>query len=234
MSGAATVEELGVETVEPAAAVQDAPATAPPNPEAARRLRFTLEGEGFDGRLHAAATGDEAVLWVFGSGGGLGGPAGGLYTRLGASLVSRGVTSLELDYRRLRDLEACVADVLAGVAYLEGLGRRRIVLVGHSFGGRVVIEAALRAPSVVGVAALSSVDVGEGVVERLTPRSLLLLHGEADEVVPSSTSVALFKRAGDPKQLLLYPECAHGLDSCGSALDRDLAAWVGAVLDLDA
>ena len=32
------------------------------------------------GRLHSAETGNAAVLWVFGSGGGLGGPAGGLYT----------------------------------------------------------------------------------------------------------------------------------------------------------
>jgi fermentation-respiration switch protein FrsA (DUF1100 family) len=227
----ATVEEVGTQTVEPAAAVQDAPATAPPTPEAARMLRFTLDGIGFDGRLHAAETGDAAVLWVFGAGGGLGGPAGGIYARLGASLVSRGVTSLELDYRRLRDLESCVADVLAGVAHLEGAGRRRIVLVGHSFGGRVVTEAALKAPSVIAVAALSSVDAP---VERLSPRSLLLLHGEADEVVPSSVSTELFKRAGDPKSLLLYPECAHGLDSCGTALDRDLASWIGSVLDLPA
>jgi fermentation-respiration switch protein FrsA (DUF1100 family) len=228
------VEAVGVDPVTSAPAVQDAPATAPVVTEAAQRLRFELEGIGFDGRLHPATSGDGAVLWVFGSGGGLGGPAGGVYARLGASLVSRGVTSLELDYRRLRDLESCVADVLAGVAHLEGLGRKRIVLVGHSFGGRVVIEAALRAPSVVAVAALSSVDVEPGVVERLSPRSLLLLHGEADEVVPSSVSVGLFKRAGDPKSLLLYPECLHGLDSCGSAIDRDLASWIGAVLDLPA
>ena len=234
MTDAPVVAPAGTDTVESSGAVQAAPATAPVVSEAAQRLRFELEGIGFDGRLHPATTGDAGVVWVFGSGGGLGGPAGGVYARLGASFVSRGVTSLELDYRRLRDLESCVADVLAGVAHLQSLGRKRIILVGHSFGGRVVMEAALRAPSVIGVAALSSVDAGPGVVERLAPRSLLLLHGEADEVVPSSTSLALFKRAGDPKQLLLYPECLHGLDSCGTALDRDLASWIGAVLDLPA
>jgi fermentation-respiration switch protein FrsA (DUF1100 family) len=127
-----------------------------------------------------------------------------------------------------------VADVLAGVAHLEGWGASGSCWSGHSFGGRVVMEAALRAPSVIGVAALSSVDAGPGVVERLSPRSLLLLHGEADEVAPSSVSVGLFKRAGDPKSLLLYPDCAHGLDSCGSAIDRDLASWIGATLDLPA
>ncbi len=229
-----TVEDLGVDAIDASPALQDAPATGPVDAVAARRLRFTLQGQGFDGRLFAAGVGDAAVLWVFGSGGGLGGPAGGLYARLGASLTSRGVTSLELDYRQLRVLEACVADVLTGVAYLEGLGRRRIVLVGHSFGGRVVVEAAARASSVVGVAALSSVDVGEGVVERLAPRHLLLIHGEADEVVPASVSIGLFTRAGQPKSLLLYPDCLHGLDLCGQAIDRDIVSWLGGVLDLPA
>jgi hypothetical protein len=139
------------------------------------------------------------------------------------------VTSLELDYRRLRDLEFCVADVLAGVSYLEGLGRRRIVLVGHSFGGRVVVEAAARASSVLGVVAMSSVDAP---VERLGDKPLLLVHGEQDELVPHSVSLDLFKRAGAGKELLLYPGCAHGLDQCGTALDRDLAAWIGTELDL--
>jgi fermentation-respiration switch protein FrsA (DUF1100 family) len=228
-----TVEELGVEPVQPAAAVQDAPA-APHTPSIpAHRLRFTLDGQGFEGRLqHADAKGDAAVLWVFGSGGGLGGPSGGIYARLGAALAARGVASLELDYRRPGALESCIEDVLVGVEHLERLGRRRIVLVGHSLGGAVVIEAAVRAPSVVAVCAMSSVDVAPGVVERLEPRSLLLIHGEQDEVVGHAVSLALFNRAGAGKQLLLYPGCGHGLDQCGTALDRDLAAWIGAELDL--
>lgn len=227
-----SVEDLGPETVAPAPAVQAAPAAAPPQPSAARRLRFTLDRETFDGRLQPATIGDAALLWVFGSGGGLGGPSGGIYARLGASLVSRGVTSLELDYRRLRDLDACVADVRAGIAHLESLGRRRIVLVGHSFGGRVVITAAAGAASVVAICAMSSTDVPPGVVEALAPRPLLLIHGEQDELVPHAVSLALFKRAGAGKELLLYPGCGHGLDQCGTALDRDLAAWIGAELQL--
>lgn len=234
LSMRASVEEVGTEAVATAGAVDAAPAAAAaaaaaPSASDARQLRFTLDGQSFAGRLHQAASGDAAVLWVFGSGGGLGGPSGGIYARLAASLVSRGVTSLELDYRRLRDLDSCVEDVLTGIDYLVGLGQRRIVLVGHSFGGRVVITAATRAPSVVAVAAMSSVDAP---VETLGDTPLLLVHGERDEVVPHTVSLDLFKRAGAGKELLLYPDCAHGLDQCGTALDRDLAAWIGTELDL--
>lgn len=228
------VETVGAETLETSAAVQAAPASPPVQPVQAQMLRFETGGEAFQGRLLPAPGGDSAVLWVFGSGGGLGGPAGGVYARLGAALATRGVTSLELDYRRPGQLDDCVEDVICGLAHLEKLGKRRVVLVGHSFGGAVVIRAGVRSPLVVGVCAMSSQTAGAEDVGRLAPKPILLLHGEQDDVLPSSASLDLFSRAGEPKELLLYPECAHGLDQCGVALDRDLTAWIGSVLDLAA
>lgn len=183
-------------------------------------------------RLHAAATGDAAVLWVFGSGGGLGGPAGGIYSRLSEQLRPRGVAGLELDYRRPGALGDCVDDVLTGLAFLASLGRRRVVLVGHSFGGAVVIAAGVESPNVVAVAALSSQTAGAGEVDRLSPRPVLLAHGEADEMLPAACSRDLFARAREPKRLILYPGCRHGLDECREALDRDLSAWLAEVLGL--
>jgi hypothetical protein len=226
------VETVGAEAVEPSPAVQAAPAAPSVHPVEAQSLRFEIEGSAFQGRLLPAQSGDAAVLWVFGSGGGLGGPAGGIYARLGAAMATRGVASLELDYRRPGDLEACVEDVLCGLSHLESLGKRRVVLVGHSFGGAVVIRAGVRSPLVCAVCAMSSQTAGAEDVARLAPKPVLFLHGEQDEVLPASCSLELFRTAGDPKQLLLYPECAHGLDQCGTALDRDLTAWIGAVLDL--
>lgn len=183
-------------------------------------------------RLHAAPAGDAAVLWVFGSGGGLSGPAGGVYSRLSEQLRPRGVAGLELDYRRPGRLGDCVDDVLTGVAFLKDLGRRRVVLVGHSFGGAVVIAAGVESPDVVAVAALSSQTSGAGEVGRLSPRPLLLAHGEADEILSAGGSRDLFARASEPKRLILYPGCRHGLDECREALDRDLSAWLGEVLGL--
>lgn len=182
------------------------------------------------GRLHPA-DGDTAILWVFGAGGGLGGPAGGLYTRLSERLQPEGVTSLELDYRRPGELMGCVLDVLVGIAWLESLGKDRIVLVGHSFGGAVVITAGAHSESVVAVAALSSQTAGTEAVGRLAPRPALFLHGDADDILPPACSRDLFARASDPKELILYPDCRHGLDQCREALDRDLLHWLQRVLD---
>lgn len=201
-----------------------------PEPGGAERLVFHTDAGAIACRFHPAATGDAAVLWVFGSGGGLGGPAGGVYTRLGGRLREAGVASLELDYRRPGRLEMCVTDVLLGVAWLTGQGRSRIVLVGHSFGGAVVIAAGAASGAVVAVAALSSQTAGTEAVGALSPRPVLFAHGSADEILPAACSRDLYARAGEPKQLVLYPGCRHGLDGCRDALDRDLTAWLDWVI----
>ena len=177
-------------------------------------------------RLHTGGAGTAAVLWVFGAGGGLGGPAGGVYARLGRQLTGEGVTSLELSYRQPNALRECVLDVLLGIAYLGTLGRTRVILVGHSFGGAVAITTGAVSPAVVAVAALSSQSSGTDLVDRLSPRPLLLAHGEADEILPDACSRDIFARAGEPKRLILYPGCRHGLDQCREALDRDLLTWL--------
>jgi hypothetical protein len=178
---------------------------------------------------HLPADGEDAVLWMFGSGGGLGGPAGGLYTRLGEELQPRRIASLELDYRRPSYLQECVLDVLIGLAHLETLGKRRIVLVGHSFGGAVAINAGVISEAVIAVAALSSQTTGTENVGKLSPRPVIFIHGEQDEVLPAACSRDLHARAGEPKRLILYPGCRHGLDQCRDALDRDLAEWLSGV-----
>ena len=177
-------------------------------------------------RFHPAPKGDAAVVWVFGAGGGLGGPAGGLYTRLAGQLAPEGVASLRLDYRRPGELAECVFDTLAGVAYVGTRGRRRVVLVGHSFGGAVVITAGAASEAVIAVAALSSQTYGTDAVGSLAPRPLLLLHGSADEALPARASRHIYAQAREPKQLKLYPGCRHGLDQCRDELDRDLLAWI--------
>lgn len=202
-----------------------------PEDETSDLVRLVTSRGSVLGRYHPAE-GDSAVLWVFGSGGGLGGPAGGVYSRLGERLQGAGVSSLELDYRRPGELRGCVADVLVGLAWLQSLGKRRVALVGHSFGGAVVIGAGVQSEIVVAVAALSSQTAGTIEVERLAPRPLLLIHGEADEILPPDCSVDIHGRAGEPKELILYPGCRHGLDECRDVMDRDLMRWLWIVLEV--
>ena len=199
--------------------------------EGLERLRLLTDAGAVECRWHPAPAGGAAVLWVFGAGGGLGGPAGGLYTRLGQRLRSRGIASLELAYRRPGRLGDCVQDVLLGLAWLAGEGRRRVVLVGHSFGGAVVITAGAAAgEAVIAVAALSSQRRGTEAAASLSPRPLMVMHGTDDENLPDACSRDIYERARQPKELVLYPGCRHGLDECRDKLDRDLAGWLERVV----
>jgi len=177
-------------------------------------------------RYHTTRHGDAAVLWVFGSRGGLDGPAGGLYGRLSEQLVPSNIASLRLDYRKPGRLIDCVLDVLLGIGFLRKHGHQRVTLVGHSFGGPVVINAGVASPAVVAVAALSTQMMGADDIAELSPRPVLLMHGTSDEVRSEIGSRQLYELAGEPKELVLYPGCGHSLDECRGQIDRDLLEWL--------
>lgn len=120
---------------------------------------------------------------------------------------------------------ACVADVLAGAAWLAADAAPRVALVGLSFGGAVVTRAGAASPAVAAVAALSSQSHGTEGVAALAPRPLFLLHGTHDEVLPVRCSEDIHRRAREPK-VLLRPACRHGLDECRETVDRELGAWL--------
>ena len=190
-------------------------------------LVFTTFNGQIQGRYHlTAAQTPAAVIWVGGSGGGLDGPARGLYPRLAGYLVQDNIASLRLHYRFPNQLHDCVLDTLMGVEYLFSRGHTRIALAGHSFGGAVVISAGAASDKVVAVAALSSQTYGTYQVAQLSPRPLLLQHGTADEILPDTCSRDIYNRAQEPKELLLYPGCRHGLDDCQDQVDADLRRWL--------
>lgn len=161
---------------------------------------------------------------------GLDGPAHAIYPRLAQGLVAvedgRGLSSLRLHYRQPGEFEECVLDVLAGLSFLKGLGARRVALIGHSFGAAVAIKAGELSELVTGVAALSSQLYGTRSVQRLSPRSLLLVHGAADGILDCAASQDIYDRAMEPKRLVLYEGADHMLRSCADELFELLRAWL--------
>lgn len=198
--------------------------------EGVASLRFHTDGGSFDGRYHEALEGRTAVVWLGGAKDGLDGPAGDMFLRLAGPLANERIASLRLNYRDPEDLEGCALDILTGVVYLESLGRPRVALVGHSFGGAMAISAGVETQEVVAVAALSSQTHGTGAVSYLSPRPLLLIHGTNDKVLPDSCSLEIYDRAKQPKEVHLYPGCGHDLLECRDAVDRDLLSWLQVVL----
>lgn len=111
---------------------------------------------------------------------------------------------------------------------------QKIILYGHSLGGAIGIELALRHPNAGALIAEGSFTSMRAMVDyrygafRIFPVDLLLhqqfhsiskvgklqmpvlfIHGTADDVTPCSMSQQLFAAANEPKQLFLVPAADH-------------------------
>ena len=166
-----------------------------------------------------------AVVMVGGAGGDITGPAG-IYEELATRLQADGATALRLEYRTPNHLDECVYDLLANIEALSQRGMERVTLVGWSFGGAVVIRAGAASDDVIGVATVASQTYGAGAVGELAPeKSLLLMHGTADGVLPYELSQYLYAQAGEPKELVLYPDDGHGVERHRPEMLEKLHSW---------
>jgi pimeloyl-ACP methyl ester carboxylesterase len=176
---------------------------------------------------HYAAPSSAAVILVGGAGGGWDTPARGLYPTLCQEFAAEGISSLRLRFREPSDLGESVLDVLAGITFFADSGDDAIGLIGHSFGGAVAIQAAAAMPLVRAVAALAIQRRGADPAADLAPRcALLLAHGLGDEVLSPDCSRAVFRIAGEPKRLELFPGAKHGLDEVAGEVRALVREWM--------
>lgn len=166
------------------------------------------------------------VLLAGGVGGGFDTPALGLYPRLGEEMLRHRISTIRLKYRYATDLAEAVHDVLAGVEFLVERGLERVALVGHSFGGAVMIDAGAQSPWVTTVVGLASQSYGTEAVSELHPRSLLLVHGTSDAVLPPSCSYSIHERARGRKDLELLPGTGHVLDESAERVFTRVRDWL--------
>lgn len=176
--------------------------------------------------LYDARGAKAGVLLAGGVGGGFDSPARGLYPRLGEELLRHGLSTLRVKYRNPADLEAAVWDVLAGVDFLAERGLERVALVGHSFGGAVMIDAGAQSSRVTSVVGLASQSYGTEAVSELPPRSLLLVHGLSDTVLSPSCSISIHERAQGRKDLELIPGAGHVLDEGAERVFLCVRDWL--------
>ncbi|MFN2613519.1 MAG: alpha/beta hydrolase [Actinomycetota bacterium] len=62
-------------------------------------------------------------------------------------------------------------------------------------------------------------------VRKIAPRPLLIVHGDADDVVPYAQAEMLFEKAGEPKELVRIPGGGHQLRKDPRAVDA-LVDWL--------
>jgi uncharacterized protein len=183
-----------------------------------------------DGEPAGGGTSGGAVVVCGGAMGGLLGPADGLYHRLGVHLAAQGTSVLRVSYRRPNDLDACCLDVAAAVQLAGGAGASRVVVMGHSFGGAVAVRVGVALPSTVaGVVTFATQSAGCEVAGGLGERSLLLFHGDRDELLPLQASEVVRAIAGHG-DLVVLPGDGHLLAKSGPILWERLFEWLPEVL----
>jgi len=213
-------------TVDELMSIREVESTDLPDGTTGEGLQFKTSRGDFAAILHRASNADQGVIWVCGARGGFGGPGPDTYARMAEKFTGEGITSLRLDYRYANDVFECALDLLAGVAFLKGTGHEPVVVVGHSFGGAVVIAAGANSAHIKGVVALSPQTYGAGMAGQVTPRKLLVVHGKADTRLAFACGQQIYDMANEPKELVLYEGAEHRLEECRDDLEELLGRWI--------
>lgn len=144
-----------------------------------------------------------------------------------ADLKENGIISLRVSFRYPTDLTKTVVDVLVGLEFLKAEGVRVFGIIGYSFGGGVVVQAAFNEESVKTVVTLATQSYGIGSIS-LLPKStsVFLIHGEADETLPPSSSVYAYNLAHEPKKIKIYENAGHGLKEASNKVYGEVRDWI--------
>lgn len=138
-----------------------------------------------------------AVVMVGGAMGGMLGPGDSLFHALGEKLVTQGVPSIRLSYRKPNDMDSCCVDTAAAVQLLVGSGADAVVVMGHSFGGAVAIRVAVGLSAMVcGVVTFATQSAGCEIASGLHSTPLLMFHGDCDSILPLEASEVVRSIAG--------------------------------------
>jgi len=120
-----------------------------------------------------------------------------------------------------------LSDAIAFAARHAKVDSRRVGFLGISLGGYLSLSLAAKDPRITAVASLMGGMPPEIVAEARQMPATLLLHGEADPVVPLSEAFvveALLKRVGAAHELKTYPGQGHSFKGLAQldALTRTL------------
>ena len=179
---------------------------------------------------HGARDAPNVVVTCGGGMGSLLGPADGLYQWLGEQVAPLGMGVVRVGYRKAGDLSRCVHDVAAATDLASRTGARRFVVMGHSFGGAVAVQAGVvLSEHCAGVVGLATQSAGCELAAELGNTPLLLLHGTDDSILPPETSSVVQMLAGHGEVVML-PGTNHLLSEAADEVRDRVLAFVTANL----
>lgn len=178
-------------------------------------------------------------------------------------LPGRGYNLLIFDYRGYGlsagtpDRAGTIADALAAIDLAERRDPGRVLVLGHSLGGAVGLQAVAQRPTVRGLVVESSfssyraaaactvpwlgflvpllVSAGHDPIDALAqipPRPLLVIHGSADRITPLQLAEELYAAAAEPKQFWMVSGAGHRSPWVGreAVFERRLLSFFGQAL----
>jgi pimeloyl-ACP methyl ester carboxylesterase len=205
------------------------------------------------------ATAPEAPVWLFLHGNG---STIGDEVKRPFWFHQLGFSCLLIDYRgygrsqgRFPTESSVYADVEAAWKYLtqnQQIPPSQIFVYGHSLGGALAIDLALKHPEIGGLAVEGSFTTMRSMVDHLYRQfgifpvdwllhqkfdslkkvsslsmPVLFIHGTDDRLIPAQMSQSLFEAASEPKKLLLVPEAGHhNVGELGSESYFQAIQWV--------
>lgn len=171
---------------------------------------------------------DKGVIMVTGVTGDFDTPAEGLYPRLSVDLKEMGMSSLRIKFRNPKDLSEALTDVLVGMEFLKSENVGVFGLIGHSFGGAVVVQAAFNNKNVKTIVLLSTQGYGIAPISFLPKdTSVFLIHGEEDEIISPDVSVQAYDLAHEPKRIEIYDaKAGHELDNVADEVYVEIKDWI--------
>ncbi|MCP3935425.1 MAG: alpha/beta fold hydrolase [Actinomycetia bacterium] len=177
---------------------------------------------------HGPAEAQDVVLMCGGALGGVLGPADGLYHDLAVTLAGQGIGTVRVGYRKPNDLGRCVHDMAAAADLCARSGAERFVTIGHSFGGAVALNAGIAfGEHCAGVVTLATQSAGCENAEQLGDTPLLLMHGDADQLLPFMASEMVAMLAGKG-ELVPLAGAGHLLTEASDELRSRLTDWIPA------
>jgi len=130
-------------------------------------------------------------------------------------------------YRQPNDLSRCVHDTIAAVELACRHGGRRAVVLGHSFGGAVAVQAGMvlggHCAGIVTLATQSAGCEDAGTLGADVP--VLLLHGARDSILPPDASFMVRMLIGHGEVEIL-PDTDHLMTEAADHLRDRLGTWI--------